>query len=358
MPEVAASSAGRVEPRLSHTAIVVPIYRERLPQDEAYALGRSLPLVAQRPVYFLAPAGLDLSWYSTQWPTATVRRYPDEYFASIRGYNLLLLSPEFYRGFDQHEFLLVLQTDAILLSDELDHWAGQPYDYVGALWPQGIEIDVKTDRFAGDLHQRVRAKVGNGGLSVRRIRKCIALLQEFPQALEVPDSVLWLMSRSELSQRHLREEAAKAGIDPARLVFAQRVQRVEDHLARYRQADLVLDTHPYNAHTTAADALLAGLRVLTYRGQSFPARVAASLPHATGLPELVTDSLAGYEALALVLARDPARRTALRSQLDTHRQQQQALLNTASFTRDLEAIYVAMWRHSQLGAARDALAAA
>jgi len=185
MPEVVASSVRRVEPRLSHTAIVVPLYREQLPQDEAYALGRSLPLVAQRPVYFLAPTGLDLSWYCAQWPTATVRRYPDEYFASIRGYNLLLLSPEFYRGFDQHEFLLVLQTDAILLSDELDHWAGQPYDYIGAPWPQGVEIDVKTDRFTGDLHQRVRAKVGNGGFSLRRVRKCIALLQEFPQALDV-----------------------------------------------------------------------------------------------------------------------------------------------------------------------------
>ncbi|MCK6426640.1 MAG: tetratricopeptide repeat protein [Burkholderiaceae bacterium] len=172
---------------------------------------------------------------------------------------------------------------------------------------------------------------------------------------QVPGSALWLMSRSELSQRHLREEAARAGIDPARLVFAQRVPRVEDHLARYRQADLFLDTHPYNAHTTAADALLAGLPVLTYRGQSFPSRVAASLLHAAGLPELVTDSLAGYEALALALARDPARRAALRGHLDAHRQQQQALFDTAGFTRDLEAIYVGMWRHSQLGTIGDGL---
>ncbi|BDI06148.1 tetratricopeptide repeat protein [Sphaerotilus microaerophilus] len=173
---------------------------------------------------------------------------------------------------------------------------------------------------------------------------------------QVPGSVLWLMSRSELSQRHLREEAAKAGVDPARLVFAQRVPRVEDHLARYRQADLFLDTHPYNAHTTAADALLAGLPVLTWRGQAFPARVAASLLHAAGLPELVTDSLAGYEALALQLARDPARRAGLRQHLAEHSHQGQALFDTAGFTRDLEAIYVAMWRRSQLGGARDALA--
>lgn len=174
---------------------------------------------------------------------------------------------------------------------------------------------------------------------------------------QVPGSVLWLMSRSELSQRHLREEAARAGVDPQRLVFAQRVPRVEDHLARYRQADLFLDTHPYNAHTTAADALLAGLPVVTYRGQAFAARVAASLLHAAGLSELVTDRLADYEALALALARDPARRAALRRHLETRSQQQQALFDTAGFTRDLEAIYVAMWRRSQLGEARDALAA-
>lgn len=173
---------------------------------------------------------------------------------------------------------------------------------------------------------------------------------------QVPGSVLWLMSRSELSQRHLREEAAKAGIDAARLVFAQRVPRVEDHLARYRQADLFLDTHPYNAHTTAADALLAGLPVVTYRGQSFPSRVAASLLHSAGLPELATDSLADYEALALALARDPQRRAALRRTLAERAAQGQALFDTAGFTRDLEAIYVAMWRKTQLGGAHDALA--
>jgi len=173
---------------------------------------------------------------------------------------------------------------------------------------------------------------------------------------QVPGSVLWLMSRSELSQRHLRDEAAKVGIDPTRLVFAQRVPRVEDHLARYRQADLFLDTHPYNAHTTAADALLAGLPVVTYRGQAFPARVAASLLHAAGLPELVTDSLAGYEALVLQLARDPGRRAGLRRHLTEHSRQGQALFDTAGFTRDLEAIYVAMWRKNQLGTAHDALA--
>lgn len=172
-------------PRLNHTAVVIPVYRPTLPRDELYALLRSLPLLEGRPVYFIAPHGLDLAWYRERWPQVGVRSFDDAYFASIRGYNLLLLSPDFYRSFDRHEFMLVLQTDAILLSDELDHWAGQPYDYVGAPWPQGIEVNVELDRFAGGYNQRVRAKVGNGGFSLRRIRKCIALLEEFPQALDL-----------------------------------------------------------------------------------------------------------------------------------------------------------------------------
>lgn len=172
-------------PRLSHTAVVIPLYRPELPRDELYALLRSLPLLAGRPVYFVAPHGLDLRWYRERWPEVGVRTFDDAHFASIRGYNLLLLSPDFYRAFDRHEFMLVLQTDAILLSDELDHWAGQPYDYVGAPWPQGIEISVEVDRFVGGHAQRVRAKVGNGGFSLRRIRKCLALLEEFPQALDL-----------------------------------------------------------------------------------------------------------------------------------------------------------------------------
>ena len=174
---------------------------------------------------------------------------------------------------------------------------------------------------------------------------------------QVPGSVLWLMSRSPLSQENLRKEAAARGVDPDRLVFAQRVPMVEDHLARYRQADLFLDTHPYNAHTTCADALMAGLPVVTCMGGAFPSRVAGSLLHAAGIPELVTHSLADYEALALQLARDPARLAALKAQLIAS-QPTNALCDADSFCRNLEAIYTSMWRQAQLGGARDALSGA
>lgn len=170
----------------------------------------------------------------------------------------------------------------------------------------------------------------------------------------VPGSVLWLVSRGELTQGNLRREAQARGIDPARLVFAGRVPRVEDHLARYRQADLFLDTHPYNAHTTAADALKAGLPVVTYMGDSFPSRVAGSVLHAVGMQALATHSLADYEALALRLATDPAQLAEVKAQLAanlaTH-----ALYDTDGLRRHLEAIYIAMWRRQQLGGVADEL---
>ena len=172
--------------------------------------------------------------------------------------------------------------------------------------------------------------------------------------LQVPGSVLWLMARGALAQGNLRKEAAARGVDPQRLVFAGRVPAVEDHLARYRQADLFLDTHPYNAHTTAADALMAGLPVLTYQGQSFPARVAGSLLTALDVPELITHSHHDYEALALHLATRPDALAAVRSKVQAHLDGS-ALFDTRGFCRGMEATYIAMWREAQLGLARDGL---
>ena len=164
---------------------------------------------------------------------------------------------------------------------------------------------------------------------------------------QVPGSVLWLMSRGELAQRNLRKEAQARGVDPTRLVFAGRVPLVEDHLARYRQADVFLDTHPYNAHTTAADALMAGLPVVTYMGNSFPSRVAGSLLHAIGMPELATHSLAAYEALALQLAQDPALLADCKAKLANNKANF-SLFDTEGFCFNLEAAYIAMWRAQQL----------
>ncbi|MBP8183072.1 MAG: acetylglucosamine transferase, partial [Rhodoferax sp.] len=154
------------------------------------------------------------------------------------------------------------------------------------------------------------------------------------------------------AQRNLRSQAQAQGVDPARLIFAGRVPLVEDHLARYRQADLFLDTHPYNAHTTAADALMAGLPMVTCMGNSFPSRVAGSLLHAVGLPEMATHSLADYEALALQLALEPARLTELKSKIAENKNAF-SLFNTQRFCFNLEASYIAMWRGCQLAGVQD-----
>jgi predicted O-linked N-acetylglucosamine transferase (SPINDLY family) len=155
----------------------------------------------------------------------------------------------------------------------------------------------------------------------------------------VPGSVLWLMDRQGAGD-HLRAEAAARGIDPARLVFAGRM-KLEDHLARHRLADLFLDTLPYNAHTTASDALWTGLPLVTCKGESFAGRVAASLLHAIGLPELVTDTLEDYESLALKLARDGALLRAVGQKLERNRLTT-PLFDSERFRRHIESAYMTM----------------
>jgi predicted O-linked N-acetylglucosamine transferase (SPINDLY family) len=160
-------------------------------------------------------------------------------------------------------------------------------------------------------------------------------------------SVLWLLQDNPAVARNLRREAEARGVSPERLVFARRVLPA-DHLARQGLADLFLDTLPYNAHTTCSDALWAGLPVVTVLGGSFAGRVAASLLSAIGLPELVTHSLAEYQALALKLARDRGALAALKEKLRRNRDTE-ALFDTARITRSLEAAYASMWQRHQRG---------
>jgi protein O-GlcNAc transferase len=157
----------------------------------------------------------------------------------------------------------------------------------------------------------------------------------------VESSVLWLLADNAGAAPNLRKEAAARGVDPARLVFAVRVPP-EDHLARHRLADIFLDTLPCDAHTTASDALWAGLPLITCRGETFAARVAASLLNAVGLSELVTNSLDEYESLALQLARDKKTLSAIRAKLAANRDTC-PLFDTNRFRRHIEAAYKTMW---------------
>lgn len=150
----------------------------------------------------------------------------------------------------------------------------------------------------------------------------------------VPGSVLWLIDGYGPARDQLRATARAAGVDPQRLVFAPR-QRKAEHLARHALADLFLDTFAYNAHTTMSDALWAGLPALTCPGRTFATRVGASLLRAVGLPELIAPDVDAYVRMAVELARDPAKRQALREKLASLRGTT-PLFDTAGFVRDWE----------------------
>jgi predicted O-linked N-acetylglucosamine transferase (SPINDLY family) len=165
----------------------------------------------------------------------------------------------------------------------------------------------------------------------------------------IPDGVLWLVGSDEALIENLHRAARMRGIDDARLVFAPRLPYAR-HLARYALADLFVDTLPFNAGTTASDALAAGCPVLTCSGDAFASRMAASLLAACGLPELVTQSLAEYEALALALAVDRPRLGALRNRLP-HARDRAPLFDTDRFRRHLEAAYVEMHARAMRGEA-------
>jgi predicted O-linked N-acetylglucosamine transferase (SPINDLY family) len=157
----------------------------------------------------------------------------------------------------------------------------------------------------------------------------------------VEGSALWLYRDNAHAEANLRKEAAARGIDPSRLVFAPPLPH-GDHLARHRIADLFLDTLPYNAHTTASDALWAGLPVLTCQGEAFAGRVAASLLTAVGLSDLVTQSLDEYESLALSLATDAPLLTGFRQELERNRLEF-PLFDSDRFCRHIERAYTTMW---------------
>ncbi|MBU3632006.1 tetratricopeptide repeat protein, partial [Polynucleobacter sp. AP-Feld-500C-C5] len=164
--------------------------------------------------------------------------------------------------------------------------------------------------------------------------------------LAVKNSILWISENNEAFKANVVVEFERRGIDSSRIIFAQRVELMADHLARYALADLFLDTHPYNAHSTAIDALKMGIPVLTLMGQSFASRVAASLLNAIGLPELIANTQEEYEALAIELAQNPQKLADIKQTLVNNRLTK-PLFNTPLFTKNLEALYLKMHERYQ-----------
>jgi predicted O-linked N-acetylglucosamine transferase (SPINDLY family) len=163
----------------------------------------------------------------------------------------------------------------------------------------------------------------------------------------VPGSVLWLFAGQPTAMRNLRQQAEQHGIAADRLIFAEHVPK-EQHLARHQLADLFLDTLFYNAHTTASDALWAGVPVLTCPGNTFASRVAASLLKAVGLDEMIVPDLGAYETLAVKLAASRKRLNAIRKLLQQNRTTM-PLFDTQRFARDLEKAYLAIWQDQASG---------
>ena len=163
----------------------------------------------------------------------------------------------------------------------------------------------------------------------------------------VPESVLFLYANQEAAKTNLRAHALQYGVEPRRLVFGERLPPPE-YLARYRAADLFLDTHPYTAGTTASDALWAGLPLLTLTGEAFVSRTAASLLSAVGVPELITSTQQQYEQLAIELALNPQRLAAIRTRIQENRITC-PLFDTPRFARNLEAAYTAIYDRYQAG---------
>jgi predicted O-linked N-acetylglucosamine transferase (SPINDLY family) len=152
-----------------------------------------------------------------------------------------------------------------------------------------------------------------------------------------PDSVLWLLAENRWTTENLHRAAQNHDIDPGRLVFAPKVP-LADHLARYRVADLALDTFPYGSHTTASDALWAGCPLVALCGETFAARVSGSILNACNLPELVAYSLEDYARLALRITTDSSYRDELRAKLESGKHLA-PLFDSRAFTRDLEKMY-------------------
>lgn len=248
-------------------------------------------------------------------------------------------------GADAYDYIIA---DAIVLPADQQPFAGENIVHL----PDCYLVNDSKRPLAAAIPTREQAGLPPEGFVFCCFNNCYKITPEIFDVWmrllkQVPRSVLWLYADRVSAEANLQREATARGVDPARVVFARRMPH-DDHLARHHLADLFLDTLPYNAHTTASDALWFGLPVVTCLGDAFAGRVAASLLHAIGMPDLVTTDLGAYERLALRLASEPVLLGELRERLQRNRLSQ-PLFNTDRYRGNLEAAYMTMWERWQRG---------
>jgi predicted O-linked N-acetylglucosamine transferase (SPINDLY family) len=231
-----------------------------------------------------------------------------------------------------------LIADRVLVPEGSEGYYAEQLVYL----PHSYQVNDAKRRIAGRRYEREELGLPREGFVYccfnNNYKIMPATFGSWMRILErVPGSVLWLLEDNAQAAKNLRAAAVVHGVQPERLVFAPRVVAGE-HLARHRCADLFIDTLPCNAHTTASDALWAGLPVLTCLGEGFAARVAGSLVRAVGLPELVVESMEHYEELAVRLAGEPQRLEGLRRRLECNRGAA-PLFDTERQARHLESAY-------------------
>ena len=240
-------------------------------------------------------------------------------------------------------FMDYIVADKVILPDSEVQWFGEKVAWM----PASYQANDNRQPISDAPLRRVEFGLPEQGIVFCSFNKHYKIERELFDCwmrilAAVPGSVLWLLGGPGV--KTLQNRAGDAGIDPQRIVFCGKLRKPE-HLARHRLADIFLDTHYVNGHTTTSDALWAGVPALTWPGPSFAGRVAESLLRAVGLPELVATDLDGYERAAVELARNPARLAALREKLAANRLTT-PLFDTQGYARALESAYRTMWeRH-------------
>lgn len=161
-------------------AVAIPVYKPTFTKSERFNVETSLANLNGFDVYLYGPQSLDVSYFENQIGITKVIRFSDHFFKSIEDYSRLMLSTEFYEALNGYSHVLICQPDAIALKQELQYWVNQPYDYLGAPWPKGFEYNICSEQILIDEGVMSKTFVGNGGFSLRNIKGCLALFEEFP----------------------------------------------------------------------------------------------------------------------------------------------------------------------------------